>query len=290
MSNEVVSFLQPTNLEDAIKAAELLAASSFVPEAYKNKPGDILAAGQMGAELGVSWMQALQNIAVINGRPSVWGDLSLALCMKHPDFVDCLEEYDEDTRTAKCTAQRRGRKDRVQTFSWADACQAELHTKNTYQKYRRRMLQMRARSWALRDQFPDAFKGLYVAEEAMDIPPLPTDIEGESTLVDASGAPLSGMDALEQHLNGHGDAGPTVDSKHPEGSVEWWHDALNQADTLAALEKVGFELRASDPEAHEQLRAAYETRLQTIKDELSNGGDTPRSETATDDARSEATL
>ncbi len=270
MTNEIVSFLQPQSLDEAIKAAELLAESTFVPDEYRGKPGNILAAAQMGAELGVGWMQALQNIAVINGRPCVWGDLSLALCMRHPDFEDCIEQYDEETRTATCTAKRRLRMDVVQSFSWADACQAGLHEKNTYQKYRRRMLQMRARSWALRDQFPDAFKGLYVAEEALDITGPATDVPPDTGLLDAEGKPLTGMDALGEHIaNGHGALeGPAVESKHPEGSVEWWHDMIKQSGTVATLEKVGFELRASDPESHEQLRAAYETKLKTLRAEL----------------------
>ena len=37
-------------------------------------------------------------------------------------------------------------------------------------QYRDRMLQMRARSFCLRDQFADVLKGMPVAEEVMDIP------------------------------------------------------------------------------------------------------------------------
>jgi hypothetical protein len=32
------------------------------------------------------------------------------------------------------------------------------------------MLQMRARAWAIRDAFPDALRGIGVAEEVRDIP------------------------------------------------------------------------------------------------------------------------
>jgi hypothetical protein len=38
-------------------------------------------------------------------------------------------------------------------------------------QYTKRMLQMRARAWALRDVFTDVLKGLSMAEEAMDTPP-----------------------------------------------------------------------------------------------------------------------
>ncbi|MFZ8927531.1 MAG: hypothetical protein ACO3CU_12320, partial [Candidatus Nanopelagicales bacterium] len=34
---------------------------------------------RVGREIGLGTLQALQSIAVINGRPSVWGDAMLAL-------------------------------------------------------------------------------------------------------------------------------------------------------------------------------------------------------------------
>ena len=50
-----------------------------------------------------------------------------------------------------------------------DAKRAGLWTKaGPWQTYPRRMLQMRARSFALRDAFPDVLKGLISVEEALD--------------------------------------------------------------------------------------------------------------------------
>src|ERR1700675_2806847 len=65
----------PVNLTEAVALAKLIASSELAPKDYKGKPGNCLIAMQLGAELGVAPMQAIQNIAVINGRPSVWGDL-----------------------------------------------------------------------------------------------------------------------------------------------------------------------------------------------------------------------
>ena len=78
--------LTPTNLQEAVKFAEILAKSTIVPRHYQNKSGDILVAVQMGAELGLKPIQALQNIAVINGKPSVYGDALLALVQNNPNF------------------------------------------------------------------------------------------------------------------------------------------------------------------------------------------------------------
>lgn len=168
--DENQGFLVVNNLNDAVKASEIISRSNFVPQAYKGQPGDVLVAMQMGAELGLKPMQALQNIAVINGRPSLWGDAMLALCMAQPDFVDCIETYDESTNTAKCVVKRKGKADLERTFSEADARLANLWGRATWKAYPKRMLQMRARGFALRDAFPHYLRGLVSSEEAQDYP------------------------------------------------------------------------------------------------------------------------
>ncbi|GAM51610.1 hypothetical protein [Mycoavidus cysteinexigens] len=65
--------LTPRSLDEVMKFAELMASSSIVPKEFIGKPGNILVAIQWGMELGLKPMQAMQNIAVINGRPSLWG-------------------------------------------------------------------------------------------------------------------------------------------------------------------------------------------------------------------------
>jgi hypothetical protein len=62
----------PTNLSEAMALAKMIAQSDLAPKDYKGKPGNVLIAMQFGAELGVAPMQSVQNIAVINGRPSLW--------------------------------------------------------------------------------------------------------------------------------------------------------------------------------------------------------------------------
>ena len=70
---------EPQNLDQAMKLAETVSKSGLVPSALRGKPADILIAVQLGMELGLSPVQALQNIMVVNGRPSMWGDLVMAL-------------------------------------------------------------------------------------------------------------------------------------------------------------------------------------------------------------------
>jgi len=131
---------------------------------------DIMIAVQHGLEVGLSPMSALQNIAVVNGKPCIYGDAALALCCSHPAFLDIEETVEGNTAT--CIVKRRDRSPVVRKFSEADAKKAGLWGKQgPWSSYPARMLQMRARSWALRDAFPDALKGLGVAEEVRDYAP-----------------------------------------------------------------------------------------------------------------------
>ena len=140
--------------------------SGLAPKGF-NSPEAVMVAVQHGMELGLAPMQALQSIAVINGKPCIYGDAALALATSHPSFLD-LEETTDGT-TATCVIKRRDRSAVVRTFSEADAKRAGLWGKSgPWAQYPARMLQMRARGWALRDAFPDALKGLGIREEVAD--------------------------------------------------------------------------------------------------------------------------
>lgn len=162
----------PATLTEAMEFSKLLADSSMVPRAYQGKPQDIMVCVQWGFELGLAPMQALQNIAVINGKPSVYGDAMMALVQASP-VCDGIDEHIEGEGTsnpvAVCIAKRKGRNPVIVRFSVEDAKRAGLWGKQgPWQAYPKRMLQMRARGFALRDAFPDVLKGLITAEEAAD--------------------------------------------------------------------------------------------------------------------------
>lgn len=161
--------LAPRNLDEAFRLADMLADSDLVPKDYKGKPGNCMVAMQWGAEIGLKPMQALQNIAVINGRPSLWGDAMLALVRSSPLCEYVVETIDANG-TAICQVKRRGEPEQIRTFSDADAKLAGLIGKQgPWTTNPKRMKQMRARAFALRDVFTDILKGIAMAEEAMDI-------------------------------------------------------------------------------------------------------------------------
>ena len=164
----------PQTFSECRQFAEELASSSLVPKQYQGKSQDILVCVQWGMELGLAPMQALQNIAVINGKPSVYGDAALALVQASPvceGVEETIEGEGTPNPTAVCTCHRKNRQPVTARFSVEDAKRAGLWGKQgPWQAYPKRMLQMRARGFALRDAFPDVLKGLITAEEAHDYP------------------------------------------------------------------------------------------------------------------------
>ena len=166
--------LNPTNMTEAMEFSKFLSTSTHIPKDFQGNPNNILVAIQWGYEIGLAPMQALQNIAVINGRPSLWGDSMIAVCKAHPDWRGISETYIEEEDKAVCLVKRNVHGEIEETrseFSYKDAQRANLTNKpGPWKNYPKRMLQLRARGFALRDAFPDAIKGLITAEEAIDYP------------------------------------------------------------------------------------------------------------------------
>lgn len=196
--------LEPRNLAEAMEYAKIIASSDMVPKHYIGKPGNVLVAVQMGSELGLKPMQSLQGIAVINGNPGIWGDAMWALIISHPEYEDSTEEKTDTQCTI--TLKRRGRSAVVSTFSMEDAKKAGLAGKQgPWQTATKRMLQMRARSFACRDLFADALKGIKSVEELRDYSQEPEKDMGAAEVV-AAAEPVTIATCSPEHFEKNRDA------------------------------------------------------------------------------------
>lgn len=231
----------PTTMTEAIQFSEMLSGSSMVPKAYQGKPQDVLVCVQWGYEMGLAPMQALQNIAVINGKPSVYGDAMMALVQASPVCED-IEEYIENEGTpnpvAVCMAKRKGRKPVVAKFSVEDAKRAGLWGKGgPWTAYPKRMLQMRARGFALRDAFPDVLKGMITAEEAQDYPdeakPAPAVRQTPANPLDLVALPVAEPVVIEPEI--------------VEAVDEVMHE-LNETNEVPVTDTSALEAAAEDPD------------------------------------------
>lgn len=147
--------------------ASLVGKGDLFP-AWRGKADQALLVMYVGQSLGLNWVYSLTNITVINGRPVVWGDAMMALCQRSTCMEYCHETFNEQTMTAVCEVKRVGRLSQTRQFSKADAERAGLWNRGPWRSYPQRMLQMRARGFALRDVFADVLQGIGMAEEVQD--------------------------------------------------------------------------------------------------------------------------
>lgn len=170
--------LSPQTFEQALTFSEYLAASELVPKQFRGKPGDCLVAMQWGYEVNLKPLQALQGIAVINGKPGIYGDVGKAILLN----AGCIIEEDDteivkQRQRGRCKITRPGRPPVERTFSLEDAKTANLWNKEgPWRTYPWRQMAWRAFWFAARDAAADLLRGLSGAEELMDFQPGPRDM------------------------------------------------------------------------------------------------------------------
>lgn len=199
-----ISAIVPTNIEEVFRLAKAISLSGLAPNGMK-EPEQITVALLHGMELGLPPMTAVQKIAVINGRPTLWGDAVPALLYARGFKLKEWMEVD----TAHCRVTRPDGTEVERTFSRKDAEQAGLWGKaGPWKQYPARMMQMRARGFAARDGAADVLSGLYIREEIeggelkdvtppaeatpapVEIPDIPDDIPSDDP-------PITGDEAIK---------------------------------------------------------------------------------------------
>lgn len=193
MANELAKCddrgLELRTAKDVHDLAMRIVVTELCPKQYKNKPNDAMIAILAGKAVGLPPIQALRGIAVINGRPSMYGEDRTAVCLSKgqvewtkewyeisgkevvPEFSK-LSDY-PDGLTACWQTKRRDQSEpsSIVRFRVADAKVAQLWGKaGPWQQYPARMLRMRARAWGERDVYADALAGIEQAEEVLDLP------------------------------------------------------------------------------------------------------------------------
>jgi hypothetical protein len=173
MAGGKVSAIIPQSMEDCYRLAKAVCMAGMAPRGM-DTPEKAMIAIMRGMEVGLTPFQALDKIAVVNGRPTIWGDGAMAL-VRGSGLCESIRETIEgegDAMTAICRAKRKGETDPiVGLFSVSDAKKAGLWGKQgPWQQFPKRMLQMRARAFSLRDGFADVLGGLYLREEFEETP------------------------------------------------------------------------------------------------------------------------
>ena len=169
-----VSGIVPTSIEEVFRLATAIAKSGMAPRDMAT-PEKLTVAILHGLEIGIPPMMAINKIAIVNGRPTLWGDAVPALLLSKGFKLREMMYAEGEDRFAQCTVIRPNGEQIVRNFSVRDAMTAGLWGKQgPWKQYPDRMLQMRARGLASRDGAADVLSGIYLAEEMQDVEP-PTD-------------------------------------------------------------------------------------------------------------------
>lgn len=224
-----INAIIPTGIDEAWRIAKYIEASGLGPSGMKTAEQCMIAI-MKGLEMGLPPMTAVERIAVVNGRATVFGDAIPALLWANHFKLD-EKEIDNGY---SCTVIRPCNSKITRTFTIDDAKQAGLWGKaGPWKQYPKRMLQMRARGLAARDGAADVLAGMYLAEEAQDIPPAkPVDITPPAVSEPTEPTWLD-HEALQHHDNR-----PSVYKYKKETDGEMFLEISGQAQDCESVEKL----------------------------------------------------
>lgn len=251
-----IAGIVPTTIEEAFRLASAIAKSGMAPRDMATAE-KLTVAILHGLEIGIPPMMAVNKIAVVNGRPTLWGDAVPALLLSKGFRIREHFAGEGDDRHAVCVIIRPNGEQITRYFSVADAKTAGLWGKQgPWKQYPDRMLQMRARGLAARDGAADALSGLYLQEEAVDMPAQTVSTNDLMPALPPSDTPRKSSSAAKKD-------GTAVAMNELRG-------AISGADTVADLERIKADhevLWREMPYAWAQIaQAEYEDRLLELRE------------------------
>ena len=165
------AFANSEQFQMAKQAAEMLASSSMVPVTYQNNPGSCFIALNTALRLRMDPLMIMQNLYVVQNRPSWSGQFAIALVNICPKFSATWFEYrnEEDfQKGVRMCAQLKTGQNVYGTWITPEMVKAEGWGKK-WQTRPEQMYKYRAAAFFARTNCPEALLGLSVEGEAEDI-------------------------------------------------------------------------------------------------------------------------
>ena len=165
------AFANSEQFQMAKQAAEMLASSSMVPTTYQNNPGSCFIALNTALRLRMDPLMIMQNLYVVQNRPSWSGQFAIALVNICPKFSATWFEYrnEEDfQKGVRMCAQLKTGQNVYGTWITPEMVKAEGWGKK-WQTMPEQMYKYRAAAFFARTNCPEALLGLSVEGEAEDM-------------------------------------------------------------------------------------------------------------------------
>lgn len=164
-------------LDKLMEMASMLSKSTIVPVTYQNRPENCFIALDMASRMGVSPLVVMQNLYVIQGKPSFSGSAIASMIRSNPQYrnveLNYVGEEGKDTWGAYITADNvhNGKTIKGATVTIAIAKKEGWLSKGAskWLTMPELMLGYRAYTWFGRIHCPELMMGLQSTEEITDV-------------------------------------------------------------------------------------------------------------------------
>jgi len=165
------------NMAKLMEMSKMLAKSTIIPVSYQNREENVFVALDMASRMGISVMVVMQNLYVIQGKPSWAGQAVGAMIRSNPQFrnveLHFVGEEGKDNWGAYVTAEKvsNGKTLKGGTVTIAIAKKESWYQKagSKWQTMPEIMLSYRAYTWFGRVYCPEIMMGMQSTEEVYDV-------------------------------------------------------------------------------------------------------------------------
>jgi len=267
--------LVPRNLIEIKELASFLAASDLIPKSLMGRKENVALVLLMGHEIGCGGVAALRNIYVVNGRPSIYGDLATALVRKSGLCEELEYSFEGKGDALKCiaTGKRKGMKNpHTEEFSMSDAVLGGLVEKNpNYKKFPKDMIMWKALHRLYKFLWSDVLNGISIKEVVND------DVTEAEVVgaVEIIHEPIKGAEAL-------------ASAKTAEPTAEEMLKKAEEAKARVAAEEAKEKAKAEKKAAKAKMAAEPKpSPAQEAINEIPADEDKPKEELESDDVEAE---
>ena len=176
-TNDLAIEREHIGLNQLMQMATTLSKSTIVPMNYQNRPENCLIALDMATRMGVSPMMVMQNLYVVQGKPS-WSGTAIASMIRNcGSFTDVEVNYvgQENSDSWGCYISAKNKKNGKEinggtvTIAIAKAEGWYAKTGSKWKTMPAQMLAYRAYSWFGRVHAPELMMGLQSTDEVEDV-------------------------------------------------------------------------------------------------------------------------
>lgn len=174
--NQLTIAKETLSLDKLNDMAVMLSKSTIIPISYQNRPENCIIALDMASRMGVSPLMVMQNLHVIQGKPSFSGSAIASMVKSNPHLKDAELHYvgaeGSDTWGAYVSAvdKNSGRTLKGATVTLGIAKKEGWYQKagSKWQSMPELMLAYRAYAWFGRVYCPELMMGLQSTDEILD--------------------------------------------------------------------------------------------------------------------------